>query len=98
VNDRCMIIYSLDSFHVPFSTTVVADECNQSSTPRMGSLLLDGSGYWKQRDILQDAVANFDLKARSKDFCVEQGDGGKSLSSLFYGIGCLRKRGREDFE
>lgn len=99
VNSRCMIIYSLDSFHVPFSTTVLADEDKQSSTPRLGSLILDGSGLWKQRDILQDAVANIDMEARGKDVGVEQGgDGGKSLSSLFYGIGNLRKRGLEDFE
>ncbi len=99
VNHRCMIIYSLDNIHIPFSTTVMACMDDKKSIPLIGSLILDSSGHWKKHDILQDAVAGIESEVGSKAFCIKQKDnGGRTLSSLFYGIENLRKRGQEESE
>lgn len=98
VDNGCMIIYSIDNFHIPFTTTVMAGMDDQTAKPLIGSLTLDSSGCWKKRDILQDVVAGIESKARKSAVCMKQGNGGGSLSSLLYGIETLRKRGQEEPE
>lgn len=94
-----MIIYSLDNLHIPLSTTVMAGIGDKTPKPFLGSLALDASGHWKQYDILQDAVSGIESQARSKAFRLKAAiDGVESLSSLFYGIETLRKRGHEEPE
>lgn len=99
VNKGCMIIYSLDNIHIPLSTTVMAGVDDKISKPLLGSLTLDTSGHWKQCDILQDAVLGIEPQASSRAVCKKKAiDGVESLSSLFYGIENLRKRGHEEPE
>ena len=98
-NDPCMIIYSLDNFHLPFSTTVPTVTDDHPSRHPIGSLTLDNFGHWKQRPILQDALAATESEMRSTAGLLEQGtSGGVSLGSLFYGIENLRKRGQDEPE
>lgn len=98
VDNKCMIIYSLDNFHVPFSTTITAGIHDQKAKSTVGSLTLDSSGCWKQRDIMQDATASIEFKARKNAGYMKQGNDGGSLSTLLYSIEHLRKRGQDEPE
>lgn len=98
-SDQRMIIYSLDNFHVRFSTRLIAGIDGNAAKPSIGCLKVDSLGHWKQYDILQDAVTVIESKARSKKLSSEQGSCREdSLSSLFYGIENLRKRGQDEPE
>lgn len=98
MDDRCTIIYSLDTFHVPFSTTKIACIDDQTAKSAIGCLTLDSSGIWKQRGIMQNVMASIESEARKNEGCMKQGNDGGSLSSLFYGIENLRKRGQDEPE
>lgn len=95
VENKRMIIYSLDNFHVPFSTAVIADKDQQTTMATIGSLTLDRSGRWRQRDIMRNIVARIGSDATKDAGYMKQG---QSLSSLLYGVENLRKRGQEEPE
>ena len=99
LDNRCSIIYSLDNFHVPFSTTQIADADEQTARSPLGSLTLDSSGYWKQCDIMQNVIAGLENKAARKDaYDINEGNDRGSLSTYLYGIENLRKRGQDEPE
>lgn len=97
VDNRCQIIYSLDNFHVPFSTTMIADADDQTRSP-IGSLTLESTGYWKQCDIMQDVMASIETKGRKDAEYINQGNDRRSLSAFLYSIENLRKRGEDEPE
>ena len=98
VDNSCTIIYSLDCFHEPFSTTTITDLDDQRAKAMIGSLTLDSFGCWKQRDIMQDVMGNIEFKARKNAGHIKQGNDRGSLSSLLYSLENLRKRGYDEHE
>lgn len=98
LDNRCSVIYSIDNFHVPFSTTMIADTDNQAARSPIGSLSLDSSGRWKQCDIMQNVMAGLEKKAKKGAEDLNQGNDRGSLSAFLYGIENLRKRGQDEPE
>lgn len=98
LDNKCSIIYSLDNFHVPFSTTTIAGTDQQTARAPLGSLALDSSGHWKPYDIMPNIMTGLENKARKDAENINQGNDRGSLSAFLYGIENLRKRGQDEPE
>lgn len=94
-----MIIYSIDHYHMPFSTTVFPSLEKQSSQPLLGAIILDTFDHWIQKIILEKTLANLTQSAETGwSYPGNFVEPGKSLSEFLYGIETLRKRGQENHD
>lgn len=88
------IIYSIDHYHVSSSTTEVVNPEEQLSRPLMSLMTIDQNGYWKQTNVLEEAIRGL---LRSPELSAEYlHEGGKPLSEFLYSIENLRKQGQDE--
>ena len=93
------VVYSMDPFHLAFSTVVAADTGKQSSRSLVGSLkYCMKSKIWKENEALQ---ANLVAATRECSCSHVNGsqagvDEGKPLAELLYSLESLRKRTSEN--
>lgn len=94
--NKSMIIYSLDNYHTPFSTTVIESSEEQLSRPMIGCLCFDQSGHWEEVGSLKDSISCMQRIAKSQEPRGYGLEKGKPLRDLLYGIENLRKRANEE--
>lgn len=92
-----MLIYSLDNYHKPFSTTAATSASEQLSRPMIGYLSVDELGDWKDVCDVEDAMECMERSAKAEQPAVDPGsEKDRPLGELLYGIENLRKRGQEE--
>ena len=97
LRNKSIIIYSLDNYHIPFSTTIIESSEEQLSRPMIGCLSFEDTGRWEEVDFMQDSIACMQRIAESQESVGCSGlEKGKSLRDLLYGIENLRKRVNEE--
>ncbi|KAG8527047.1 uncharacterized protein KY384_008476 [Bacidia gigantensis] len=93
------LLFSIDSLHIPFSTTIVSDRSDQNLQAYTGIVWssLSSSPPQKALNTAQKLRLSLDACASEHDL-VEQKNvaKGKSLQELLYGLEGLRKRGSDD--
>lgn len=95
MNDKGAVLYSMDTIHKPFSTSMMEDG-EAGLRPSVGAFsFVPSSGSWQQASDLADTLLqNMEDCARSRPFFGQANAAkGKSLRELLYGLENLRKRG-----
>lgn len=100
--DKSRIIFSLDNYHSPSSTTVIASPEDRASRLMLGCMSFDESEDYKRIRLVKTIVARVDQHAKAQE-PVDDADSvmerGSTLRTSLYGVGTLRKRvGQEDHE
>lgn len=100
--DKSRIIFSVDNYHSPSSTTAKAGPEERASRPMLECLSFDESEDYRRIRSVKSVVARVDQGAKAQE-PAEDADSvmerGSTLWTLLYGVGTLRKRaGQEDHE
>lgn len=100
--DKSRIIFSVDNYHSPSSTTAIAGPEERASRPMLGCMKFDESEDYRRIRSVYNVVAHVDQGAKAQE-PTEDADSvmerGSTLRTLLYGVGTLRKRaGQDDHE
>ncbi len=98
LHDKSTIIYSLDNYHNPSSTTTIASAQEQVSRPMIGCMSFNDSGQWERAKFMENALARMEKSAKDQEPIDSGVENGTPLRDLLYGIGNIRKRGQEDHD
>lgn len=100
--DKSRIIFSLDNYYSPSSTTTIARSEERASRPMLGCISFDKSGDFRRIRFEENVVEHVDQGAKAQepaedvDSVMERAS---NFRTLLYGVETLRKRaGQEDHD
>lgn len=100
--DKSRIIFSVDNYYIPSSTTTIARSEERASRPMLGCMSFDESKDYRKIRSEKNVVARVDQGAKAQE-PAEDADSvtemASTLRTLLYGVETLRKRaGQEDHD
>lgn len=100
--DKSRIIFSIDNYYIPSSTTTIAGSEERASRPMLGCISFDKSEDHRRIRSEKNVVARVDHYAKAQEPVEDVNsvmERDSTLRTLLYGVETLRKRaGQEDHD